>query len=150
MDWLQESPWLAWLGVALLAGVVEVLTLDFVFVMIAGGAVIASVTAALGAPFAVQVLVFAVASVLLLFTVRPILKRWAATTPIHVTNAGALVGREALVLEPVTDRTGQVKLAGEVWTARTAGGAALTTGARVVVLRIDGATAVVGPEVPAV
>jgi membrane protein implicated in regulation of membrane protease activity len=88
-----------------------------------------------------------VSSAGLLFVGRPALKRWAQNTPSVTMNAGALVGRDARVLETVTDRTGRVKLAGEVWSARTAPGhSSLEVGSAVHVVRIDGATAVVAPD----
>ena len=138
--------WLIWLGVVLVAGVVEVLTVDFIFLMIGGGALAAAVAAALGAPRPLQVVIFAAATLVLLVTGRPPLKRWARSAPVHVTNAGALVGRDAVVLSPVSDRTGEIKLAGEVWTARASGPHPLEPGSAVVVVRIDGATAVVEPQ----
>jgi membrane protein implicated in regulation of membrane protease activity len=62
------------------------------------------------------------------------------------TGVAALVRRPAVVLADVTDRSGLVKLAGETWTARTrTPGEVLREGSDVVVLAIDGATAVVGP-----
>ena len=137
--------WLIWLGTVLVAGVVEVLTVDFIFLMIGAGALAAALAAGLGAPFPLQVVVFAAATVLGLVTARPPLKRWARSTPVHLTNAGALVGRDAVVLSPVTERSGEVRLAGEVWTARAGGSHPLEPGSSVVVVRIDGATAVVEP-----
>ena len=38
MDWLTENFWLAWLGIALVLAAVEAATVDFVFIMFAGGA----------------------------------------------------------------------------------------------------------------
>lgn len=147
MEWLKETPWLIWLGVALVAGVIEVATVDFLFVMVAGGALIACLTAALGGSVPVQVIAFSASTVLLVVTARPPLKRWAAGTPVQLTNSGALVGRDAIVLIPVTDKTGEVKLAGEVWSARHTGPSTIETGSTVTVLKIDGATAVVEPAV---
>lgn len=137
--------WLIWLAIVLVAGVVELLTVDFIFLMIGGGALVAATSAALGAPRPLQVVIFAAATLVLLVTGRPPLKRWARSTPAHVTGAGALVGRDAVVLSPVSERAGEVKLAGEVWTARAHGPHPLEPGSSVVVVRIDGATAVVEP-----
>ena len=38
MDWLGVNQWLGWLGLAIALGAIEVATVDFVFVMLAGGA----------------------------------------------------------------------------------------------------------------
>ncbi|WP_413450269.1 NfeD family protein [Georgenia phoenicis] len=139
--------WLWWLGGALVLGVVEMLTVDLIFLMFAGGALAAGGVAMLGAPLWAQILTFAVVSAVLLVAVRP----WALgylkrSTPDTLTNVAAHVGRSAEVLVDVTDRAGRVKLAGEVWTARAAEpGSLLPTGTTVQVVRIDGATAVVAP-----
>jgi membrane protein implicated in regulation of membrane protease activity len=144
MDWSDATQWLLWLAAALAAGLIEIATVDFFFLMIAGGALAAAAAAGVGAPVILQVIIFAAASGGLLFTARPPLQRWARNTPSIAMNAAALVGREAKVLETVTERTGQVKLAGEVWTARVAPGEpSLEVGSDVHVVRIDGATAMV-------
>ncbi len=135
---------LIWLVVALGAGVFEILTVDFTFLMIGGGAALAAVAAAFGLPEPVQVLLFALASVALVLGVRPPLKRWVRNTPEIRMGVAGLVGREAQVLSTVTDATGEVKLGGEVWTARLAPGErSLEVGSAVHVLAIEGATAVV-------
>ncbi|QDB79079.1 NfeD family protein [Georgenia sp. 311] len=139
--------WLWWLGGALVLGVVEMLTVDLIFLMFAGGALAGGGVALLGGPLWAQIAAFAVVSTVLLVAVRP----WAIgylkrSTPDTVTNVAAHVGRTAEVLMDVTDRAGRVKLVGEVWTARTAEpGTVLPTGTTVQVVRIDGATAIVAP-----
>ncbi len=145
-----NNPWLVWLGVALVAGTVEVLTLDLIFLMIAGGAVAASVAAAFGAPLTVDLIVFAVTSGLLLLAARPpLLAYLRRNVPSSTTGAAALVGAEGEVLVAVSRDGGRVKLAGEVWSARSAtGGLPLEVGSQVRVVRIDGATAVVAPRTP--
>ena len=147
MEWLRETQWLLWIAAALLAGLLETLSLDFVFSMIVGGALAAAGTAFLGHGLSAQVIVFAVVSGILLVVLRPPLRRWAeARSPYVPTNADALVGREVEVLSPVTAREGRVKLAGEVWSARSSpGGPPLEPGSVAYVVRIDGATAVVAP-----
>ncbi|GAB3162046.1 NfeD family protein [Myceligenerans halotolerans] len=140
--------WLWWVGAALLLGLIEITTLDFVFIMFAGGALAAAGAAGAGQPLWVQVIVFTVVSTVLLVTLRPPLKRYLSRGgPETLTNAEAHVGRTASVVEEVTDVGGMVKLMGEVWTARAAEGSPpLAEGSTVQVVRIDGATAVVAPK----
>lgn len=136
--------WVWWLGAALLLGVVEMLTVDLVLVMFAGGAVVGAVLAALGAPLWAQIVGFAVTSGLLLIALRPWLLRHLRTrVPLVETNAAAHPGKVAVVVQPVTEHAGRVKLAGEVWSARTDDRGTIGVGDEVRVLRIDGATAVV-------
>lgn len=136
--------WGIWLGAALLLGVIEMLTVDLVLVMFAGGALVAGGLAAAGAPLWVQIIGFAVTSTLLLLALRPwLLRHLRVRVPLAETNAAAHVGREAVVVLPVTEHSGRVKLAGEVWTARTDDPGTIDVGDEVTVVKIEGATAVV-------
>ncbi|MBP6996402.1 MAG: NfeD family protein [Phycicoccus sp.] len=150
MEWLSDSPWLAWLGIALILGAIEALTVDFVFLMLAGGAAAGAATAALGGGLVSQVVVAVVVSVALVGVVRPVLRRHFVDGELdHGIGVAGLVGREARVLATVTETEGQVKLAGETWSARTADGApAIPAGQDVIVLTLQGAIAVVAPAAP--
>lgn len=136
--------WVWWLGVALLLALAELLSLDLFLIMLAGGALVGLLLALLGLPFWVQVVGFALASVLLLFALRPwLLRHLRDRVPLVETNASALVGRTGVAVSEVTERAGRIKLVGEVWTARTENDEVVPTGAEVRVVRIAGATAVV-------
>lgn len=141
----MSSLW--WVGLALALGVIEMLTLDLMFLMLGGGALAGAIAGGLGAPVWAQVVVAVIVAGLLLFLVRPLAKkRLEASTPDAKTNVAAQVGRTATVVSDVTERAGRVKLHGEVWTARSAEpGVLMPIGATVEVIRIDGATAVVAP-----
>ena len=153
MGWLNDNVWLFWLGVGLVLAAIEAATVDFVFIMFAGGALAAAVAAALGASFPVQVVVAVAVAVLLLFVVRPIIKRQLLDGELdHQIGTSALVGREARVLQAVTDSDGRIKLAGETWSARLATGATTTVapGEEVRVIAIHGATAIVSAVPPTI
>jgi len=148
MEWLRETQWLWWIAAALVLGLIEISSLDLVFFMLAVAAVAAAGAAGLGQGAVVQVLTFVAVAALLLAVLRPLaLRKLKPAGEGERTNADALVGRTALVLQEVTDRTGLVKLTGEEWTARTATGTVLPVDETVQVLRIEGATAVVAPLV---
>ncbi|WP_404382625.1 NfeD family protein [Knoellia locipacati] len=148
MEWLTDNPWVAWVGVALILAAIEAATVDFVFVMFAGGALAGALAAALGGNIAVQVIVAILVAGLLLFVVRPIVKRkFMDGEHDHHIGASSLVGREARVLQTVTDTDGRIKLAGETWSARVAEGAEpLRPGDDVRVIAIHGATAIVAAD----
>jgi membrane protein implicated in regulation of membrane protease activity len=146
MQGVGPMGWLWWVGAALVFGILEMLSLDLVLIMFAGGCVAGAVAWALGAPTGVQVLVAALVSVLLLATLRPfLLKHLRERTPLIETNSAALVGQEAVVVSTVTLEGGRVKLNGEVWSARVDAVETIPPGTEVRVARIDGATAVVAP-----
>jgi membrane protein implicated in regulation of membrane protease activity len=142
-DWTREHAWAAWLALAVALAVVEMLSLDLVLLMFAVGALAAGVAAGVGAPVWVTVPIFAIVSLLLLLLVRPSVVAKLHAGPTLQTGHANLVGATALVVEPVDTRQGRIQLRGELWSARTDAGAPLDTGAEVLVVRIDGATAVV-------
>lgn len=143
-EWLGNNEWAGWLGVALVFGIVETTTLDLVFLILAGGAASGALVAILGGNVLVQSLVAIGISVGLLGVVRPVAKRHLQTPMKARTGAAALVGRRGVVLEKVSADSGQIKLAGEVWTARCFDGeSVIEPGANVDVIEIQGATAMV-------
>jgi membrane protein implicated in regulation of membrane protease activity len=140
----MDAQWLLWLALALVAGVVEIFTLSLVFAMVGGGALAAAVVAGLTGNAVLSVLAFAVSTGVLLSVVRPPLRRIArGTGPAAITGTAALVGHQATVTREVSRIDGEVKLAGEAWTARTRSPGVLETGSLVIVEGIDGATALV-------
>ncbi|MFK8910432.1 NfeD family protein [Streptomyces sp. YS-3] len=138
------NAWVGWLIAAAGLGIPLVLTAMPEFGMLAVGAVAAAVGAGLGLGTVAQVLVFVVVSVALIAVVRPIAARHSAERPHLATGIDALRGRQAVVLERVDGSGGRIKLAGEVWSARTLdGGQSFEPGQQVDVVEIDGATAIV-------
>jgi membrane protein implicated in regulation of membrane protease activity len=55
MGWIGDHAWEAWLIAAAALGVLELVSLDFIFVMLAGGALVGALAAVLGAPGALSV-----------------------------------------------------------------------------------------------
>ncbi|MBK1783066.1 NfeD family protein [Prauserella cavernicola] len=138
---------LIWLIVGVGLIVAEVLSGDFVLLMLGLGALVGAGSAALTGNAIVDVIVFAVASIGLLVLARPALKRRFLSGPGVKTNADALVGAQAVTMSTVDSRGGQVKLAGDVWSARSiAEGTVIAPDTTVTVVEIAGATAVVSAE----
>lgn len=151
-DVVSTWAWVVWLALILIFLIVEVLSLDFTFLMLAIGSAGGLVAGLLGAPWWVDILVAGILSLLLLFFVRPpLLHRLRRGGDPARTNVEALLGITGTVVVAFADGRGQVKLAnGETWTSRlgAAGTASdrLVEGEQVVVTSIDGATAVVAPS----
>lgn len=136
---------LIWLIFALGLAGAEALTGDMFLIMLSGGALAAAGSSwLLGLPVWADGVVFLVVSVLLLVLVRPALRRRLVSGKSLPEPAKALEGKHALVLDRVSNHQGQVKLDGEVWTARPYNeDEVYEPGDRVTVMHIDGATAVV-------
>jgi membrane protein implicated in regulation of membrane protease activity len=136
--------WVWWMIAAGVLAIGEIATLGFFLGPVAIAAVTAAIVALAGGGVAVQWIVFIAVSLASLLVLRPVAKRHLRTPSQLRTGTAALVGRPAVVLERVDRDGGQVKLAGEVWSARSYDDdEAFEPGARVEVLKIDGATALV-------
>ncbi|MPZ61088.1 MAG: NfeD family protein [Propionibacteriales bacterium] len=145
-DWFGDNPWAVWLAIAVLLAVAELLSMDFVLLMLAFGAAGGAVADTLGASVPLQILAAVAVALGTLMFVRPSVVRRMHGGVELTTGHQALVGRQAVVTEEITPHGGQVKLAGEIWTARPFGGDhRILVGATVDVLEIDGATALVFP-----
>ncbi|OSC40760.1 NfeD family protein [Mycobacterium decipiens] len=136
---------LIWLIAALVLVGAEALTGDMFLLMLGGGALAASATSwLLDWPVWADGAVFLVVSVLLLVLVRPALRRRLTQAKGAQLGIKALEGKKALVLGRVARDEGQVKLDGQVWTARPLNETDVyQPGESVTVVHIDGATAVV-------
>jgi membrane protein implicated in regulation of membrane protease activity len=145
---MQFPDWAAWLAAAIALGVLELFSLDLILLMLAAGAVVGMVVGLLGLPVAVQVLAAVATVVAALSVVRPSAVKRLQGGPTLVLGHEALVGRQALVVERVSCDGGQVRINGELWTARPYDeDLVIEPGARVDVLQIKGATALVH-EIP--
>jgi membrane protein implicated in regulation of membrane protease activity len=136
--------WVWWMIAAGVLAVGEIATLGFFLGPIAVAATLTAIVALIGAPLAVQWLVFIAASLGTVVVLRPIARRHLRTPPRIRTGTAALVGGRAVVLERVDANGGQVKIGGETWSARAYDeDDAFEPGARVEVMKIEGATALV-------
>lgn len=132
--------WLV-LGVVLVAA--EILSGDFVLVMLGLAAFGAAGASALGADVLVSAIVFGVVSLGLVAGARPALRRRMSLGEGHRTGVDALVGGTAIVVSTVDGNGGRVRIGGEVWSARSLDREVIEPGAEVTVVEISGATAVV-------
>jgi membrane protein implicated in regulation of membrane protease activity len=136
--------WVAWLIAAVALGVGETLTLGFFLAPFAIGALVAALVSVAGGGLVLSGIVFLVVSSAALLMLRPVARRHLRT-PAHLrTGTKALIGRNATVVDQVSDSGGAVKLDGELWTARPYDDdAVIEPGVRVQVIEIRGATALV-------
>lgn len=135
---------LLWLIIGIVLVVAEVLSGAFVLVMLGGAALIAALVALLGGPGIISGIVFAAVAAGGITLARPALVRHMAVTEHVKTNVDALVGGKALVVTTVDAHTGQVKINGELWSARSYDETeVLEPGRSVTIMNISGATAVV-------
>ena len=114
------AAWLLWLIAAGLFAAGEVVSLDLVLLMFAGGALGGMTVALLGGATALQLIAFIAVSGVLLALVRPIAtKHLTKRTPLQLDGVDTLIGRTAKVTRDVDSSGGRIRMGADEWTART-------------------------------
>src|ERR671930_238578 len=139
------SAWVIWAIVAVCLAVGEILTPGLFFLgPVALAAVVAAIVAAVGAGGTIEGLVFILGALASLAFLRPIARAHLHMPALMRTGTAALVGARATVLQRVDANGGRVRIGGEEWSARAyMDDQVLEPGARVEVVKIEGATALV-------
>ena len=135
IQYISENLWQLWAVIAFICLILEMTSGDFFLMCFAiGGAVTAILSLFTG--FYVQLGIFAVVSIVCLFTVRPVVLRWFHRNDSdRVSNADALLGREGRVREVIeADGYGRVAIDGDVWKAKSVDGTAIPEGTYVEVV----------------
>ena len=147
VQFIDQWAWIGWLILIAIFLVIEMLTLDFTFLMLSFGSVVGLVTDFVGIPVWVQVLIAAAAAALFILFLRPpLIKRLHRGEDPTKSNVDALIDLRGTALQDITQISGQVKLSnGDTWTARTAGHVPIPLGSPIAVIAINGATATVRP-----
>ena len=134
-----------WLIALVVFLVIEEATLGLATIWFAGGALVALIAAMCGAGIVIQIVLFLVVSLVLLFFTRPLAVRFLNKDTLK-TNVDRVVGMEGVVTEEISNLagTGKVSLGGNMWTARTENeGGTIPVDAVVTVLRVEGVKLIV-------
>lgn len=133
-----------WLGIIVIAVLLEMGTTQLISIWFAAGALGGLIANLLGAPFLVQVLVFALITGITLAFTRPFVRSTLAIKKTN-TNADRYLGKIAVVTVEINNTlgTGQANVLGSIWTARSADGSVIPVGQRVLVESIDGVKLIV-------
>ncbi|WP_164233750.1 NfeD family protein [Microbacterium hydrocarbonoxydans] len=147
VTFIDQWAWIGWLVLIAVFLVIEMLSLDFTFLMLSFGGAVGLVTDLVGLPVWAQVIVAAAAAALFILFLRPpLLRRLRRGEDPTKSNVDALIDLRGIALHEITQVSGQVKLSnGDTWTARTAGTMPIPQGATVAISEINGATAIVRP-----
>jgi len=109
-----------WLIAVAVLLVLEILTLGLTTIWFAGGAFVAFIAGQCQAPLWLQIVLFLVVSIILLFFTRPIVEKHLNANRTK-TNVDSLAGKHGKVIEEIDNfnQTGKVMLDGMEWMARS-------------------------------
>ena len=147
MNWAA----ILWLILTVILLITEAATVTVVSLWFAAGSLAAMAVALLGGGIWLQVLVFLVVSAAALTTLRPLVRKYL-TPKLTATNIDSIIGAIGIVTADIDNisASGQVKLNGMDWTARSTSGESIEAGTKVRVDKIEGVKVFVSPaEVPA-
>ncbi|MFR5967415.1 MAG: NfeD family protein [Oscillospiraceae bacterium] len=149
LDYILSNMSIVWVVLMVVFLVVEAATAGLTCIWFAVGSLAALIAALFDAQLWLQIVWFLVISFVTLYFTRPLVKKYVNSRS-QPTNADMVIGKEALVTEDIdnVEATGAVSVGGKVWTARSADGGRIKSGAVVSVLRIEGVKLIVEP-VPA-
>ena len=140
--------WQIWLIVAGVCFIIEMMTVGFLVFWFGIGALITMIVSFFFPEnLLLQTSVFIISSTLLIFLTKPFVDKFTKSDKKVKTNAYSIIGKKGIVTQDInpTQGIGQIKVAGEVWSAKTTDGSIIKKGSQIEIIQIDGVKAVVEP-----
>ena len=140
--------WHIWLIIAGVCFIIEMITVGFLVFWFGVGALLTMIVSLIFPDnLILQATVFVVSSTLLIFLTKPLVDKLQKSDKKVVTNAYSVIGKKGIVTQDINEShgVGQIKVAGEVWSAKTTDGSTIEKGTQIEVIKIDGVKAVVEP-----
>lgn len=132
-----------WLGITIVAIIIEVITIDLVSVWFAAGSVFALIACLLGISQSIQIALFIIVTVITAVIVRPIAKKYMRGN-IERTNYDRVIGKHGLITKTITaDNKGEVKVMSTLWLASSIDNTTINEGDYCEILAVEGAHLVV-------
>ena len=137
--------WVFWLIAAGVFFIIEMATIGFLVFWLGIGALLAMVTSFITDNIFIQALVFVITSTLLLIFTRPLVNKFIKIPKEIKTNAYSIIGKKGIVISKINniEGTGQIKMDGEIWSAKSATDEDIPENTEVEIVEIDGVKAVV-------
>ena len=137
--------WVFWLIAAGIFFIIEMATIGFLVFWLGIGAILAMVTSFITDSILIQSLVFVITSTLLLIFTRPLVDKFIKVPKEIKTNAYSIIGKKGIVISKINniEGTGQIKIGGEVWSAKSFENEDIPENTEIEIVEIDGVKAVV-------
>ena len=133
-----------WLIASAIMFILEIFTISFLLFFPALGAFLAFLCAIFGASIQVQIITFVISSMLLIAFIRPIVTKFFKAKDVAM-NSESVIGKNAVVIKEIDNLhgKGQVKVAGEIWSAVSSTDENIEEGSTVIILKIEGVKLIV-------
>lgn len=140
----ETTMYIIWAAAIICFGILEAITVQLVSIWFVIGSVAGLIAALCGAPISLQVVIAVAVSVVALIATRPIVKK-KINVKAQPTNADRCIGKSASVIEQIdnTQNKGQVKVDGQIWSAKSEDGSIINPDELVEIVKIEGVKLVV-------
>ena len=137
--------WVFWLIAAGVFFIIEMATIGFLVFWLGIGALLAMLTSFVTDSILIQSIVFVISSTLLLIFTRPLVNKFIKVPKEIKTNAYSIIGKKGIVISKINniEGNGQVKIDGEIWSAKSLTDEDIPENSDVEIVEIDGVKAVV-------
>ena len=138
--------WSFWLIAAGIFFIIEIATVGFLVFWLGIGSLLAMVTSFITDNIIVQTVVFVVSSCILIPLTKPLADKFIGKKTVP-TNAYTLINKHGIVIQDINpiQGFGQVKVNGEIWSAKTEDESIIPKDTEIEVLKIDGVKLIVSP-----
>ncbi len=133
-----------WIVLAMVLGVIEASSVNLITIWFAVSALLTSVFASLNFSIGAQVAIFIVISAVLVCITRPMAKKYFSKKTV-ATNADRIISAQGVVIETIdpVKGQGQIKVMGQIWSAKSSDDSVLNEGLRVKIISVEGVKAIV-------
>ena len=138
--------WSLWLIATGVFFIVEIATTGFLIFWLGIGSLLAMITSFITDSIVIQTIVFVVSSCILIPLTKPLADKLINKKTVP-TNSYSLINKRGIVtvdINPI-EAVGQVKVNGEIWSAKTEDGTTIAKGTEIEVIKIDGVKLIVSP-----
>lgn len=139
--------WQIWLIIAGVCLIAEIFTVGFLIFWFSIGALIAMIVSFFTTNIIIQTSVFIISSTILIFATKPFVKKFQKDEDNVKTNVYSIIDKVGIVTEEIDSihSKGQIKVAGEVWSAISNTDTIIPKNSEVKILEVKGVKAIVLP-----
>ena len=137
--------WAIWLILCGIFLLIEIFNISFLLIWPGIGSFFAFIASVLGAPVEIQIAVFAISTTIMIIFMKPLTKKLFKNKDNTKMNNDAIIGKKGVVIKEINsiEDVGQVKVAGELWSAITLNDEKIKINEIVKVTKVDGVKLVV-------
>lgn len=141
--------WSMWLILCGLLLLIEIFNASFLLIWPGIGSFFAFIACILGAPVELQIAVFAISTTLMIIFMKPLVQKFFKNSDTTQMNKDALIGKKGIIVKAIDPQNemGQVKVAGELWSAITTDKDEIKVDEAVKVVKVEGVKLIVTKDI---